>query len=293
MKTYLECVPCMMSQALRAGREAGLADEQVKTLLDEVGMLIRDIPMESTPPESGKLVYEKVREVTGQNDPYSRMKAAHIREARALYPEMKKIVGAAGDPLLTSIRLAIAGNVIDLGVDRQFDLIEEIRQSLDQELAIFHYDSFVRYLEKSTSILYLGDNAGESVFDRILIEALGKPVQFVVRDIPVINDVTREDAIVSGLGEVAEIVSSGTPAPGTVLSLCTEEFLETFNHADMIISKGQGNYEALSETDRPVFFLLKVKCPVIARDLGVEENDIVLKFSNINSTAQTQGRPAL
>ena len=286
MRTYLECFPCMMTQALRAGRATGLKDEQIKILLDQVGMMIRDIPMGSTPPESGRLIYEKVREITGREDPYEHQKADHIREALALYPEIKGIVESADDPLLTSIRFAIAGNVIDLGVDRHFDLPEEIRHALEQKPGIFHYHSFVEVLKRASSILYLGDNAGESVFDRILIETLDRAVRFVVRDIPIINDVTRKDAVMSGLGEVAEIVSSGTTAPGTVLSLCTDEFLEIFNHANMIISKGQGNYEALSETQRPVFFLLKAKCPVIAHHLGVKEDDIVLKYSNFESQAE-------
>lgn len=269
----------MMNQALNAGRETGLSDAQIKRLLDEVGTMIRDIPMSSTPPESGQLIHEKVREITGSSDPYQRQKAEHIREALALYPEMKRIVEDSDDPLLTSIRLAIAGNVIDLGVNKQFDLAEEIRHALEREMGIFHYDAFVEALERASSVLYLGDNAGESVFDRILIEALGKPVRFVVRAAPIINDVTREEALMSGLGEVAEIISSGSTAPGTVLSRCTDEFREDFNHADMIISKGQGNYETLSNVRRPVFFLLKAKCPVIARDLGVKEGDIVLKYA--------------
>ena len=110
-----------------------------------------------------------------------------------------------------------------------------------------------------------------------MIEQLGKPVTYVVRDRPVINDVTVEDAIRSGLDEVAEIMSSGTSAPGTILKLCSDEFISEFNNADMIISKGQGNYEGLSNVDRSVFFLLIAKCYVIANDLKVKENDIVLK----------------
>jgi uncharacterized protein with ATP-grasp and redox domains len=108
---------------------------------------------------------------------------------------------------------------------------------------------------------------------------MGKPVTYAVRGRAVINDVTMEDALDSGLDEAASLVSSGSPAPAAVLRLCNTGFLELFNRADMIISKGQGNYEALSVTRRPVFFLLKAKCPVIARDLGVDENDIVLKYS--------------
>ena len=138
----------------------------------------------------------------------------------------------------------------------------------------------LRALEKALpeyDFLYLGDNAGESVFDKLLIETINKPVFYATREVPVINDVIIDDAIASGLNSVAEIISSGSPAPGIILPLCSDEFLSVFQKADMIISKGQGNYEGLSDADRNIFFLLKAKCPVIAKDLNVNVNDIILK----------------
>jgi hypothetical protein len=158
---------------------------------------------------------------------------------------------------------------------------QDLLTILDQPMAICHLDSFVSTLSSAKSILYLGDNAGESVFDKILIEAMQKPVTYVVREHPVINDVTMEDALASGIQEVASIISSGSDAPGILLNDCSDEFRHAFENADMIISKGQGNYETLSETTRPVFFLLKAKCHVIAHHLGVNENDIVLKDARV------------
>jgi len=277
MKTYLDCLPCFMSQALRAGRIATNDERKIKALLDDVGCLTKEIPMENTPPETGDLIYQKVREITGIQDPFKHIKKQHIHEALALYPKLKQIVNDSSNKLLTAIRIAIAGNIIDLGVGKEFDILEDVNRVLKQDFAIFDFEEFTAHLEKAESILYLGDNAGESVFDKILIEELGKPVTYVVREIPVINDVTFEDAISSGLDEVAEIVSSGSSAPGTILKLCSDDFLHRFNHADLIISKGQGNYEGLSNVQRSVFFLLIAKCRVIANDLKVKENDIVLK----------------
>ena len=268
-----------MDQALRAGRIATKDEAKIKKLLDYVGSMIKDIPMESTPPETGNIIYREVRKITGVDDPYKEIKKSHIKEALALYPELKKIVGSSENRLLTAIRIAIAGNVIDLGVNKKFNLIEDIAKILKQDFAILHINEFIKELSKAESILYLGDNAGESVFDKILIEELGKPVTYVVRDVPVINDVTYKDAIASGLEEVAEIISSGTSAPGTILHLCNEDFLKKFYSTDMIISKGQGNYEGLSNVDRSVFFLLKAKCSLIANNLNVKENDIVLKIN--------------
>ena len=281
MKTFLDCLPCMMDQALRAGRIATDDERIIKKLLDSVGAMMKDIPLENTPPETGEIIYRKVREITGVTDPYKEVKKTNIEEALSLYPELKKIVEGSDNSLLTAIRIAIAGNVIDLGVNKKFNLVEDVRKILKQDFAILDFEKFEKQLKIADSVLYLGDNAGESVFDKILIEELNKPVTYVVREIPVINDVTEEDAIASGINEVAEIISSGTTAPAVILRLCNNEFIERFNSSKMIISKGQGNYEGLSDVNQPVFFLLKAKCFVIANDLNVEENDIVLKGINM------------
>ena len=281
MRTYLDCIPCFFQQALRAGRIATEDEAKLKQLLDEIGAMIRDIPLENTPPETGMRIYEKVHEITGNFDPYKALKEASTKEALALYPALKRTVEKSHDKLLTAIRIAIAGNVIDFGPNREFSIAEDIRDTLTKEFAIFDYDAFKAHLEKTDEILYLGDNAGEAVFDRILIEELSKPVTYVVRAVPVINDVTREDALQAGIDTVATIMSSGTSAPGTILRTCTEAFNRLYNSSNFIVSKGQGNYEGLSHETRPVFFLLKVKCPVIAQDIGVTVGDIVLKGMNV------------
>ncbi|MCK4907337.1 MAG: DUF89 family protein [Spirochaetes bacterium] len=282
MKTYLDCLPCFMQQALKAGRIATDDDKKIRTLMDSIGTMIKDIPMENTPPETGEIIYRKIREITGITDPYKKIKEDNIKETLALYPELKDIVRKSDNKLLTAIRIAIAGNVIDLGVNKDFNIVKDVQKILKQDFAIFDFDAFVVELERAESILYLGDNAGESVFDKILIEEMNKPVTYVVREIPVINDAVMEDAVASGLNDVAEIISSGTTAPGTILRLCNNDFLERFAKADIVISKGQGNYEGLSSVDRSVFFLLKAKCHIIANDLKVKENDIILKGINLN-----------
>ncbi len=270
-----------MSQALRAGRMATDDEKKIKELLDSVGAMMKDIPLENTPPETGDIIYKEVRKITGVADPYKKIKESNIKEALLLYPELKEIIRKSDNKLLTAIRIAIAGNVIDLGVGKEFNIVEDVRKILKQKFAIFDFNEFQTHLEKANSILYIGDNAGESVFDKILIEELKKPVTYVVRDIPVINDVTYEDAVASGIDKVTEIISSGSSAPAVIPELCDENFMEKFNAADMVISKGQGNYEGLSNVERSVFFLLKAKCHVIANDLNVKENDIILKGINI------------
>ena len=281
MRTYLDCIPCFFNQALRAGRIATSDENKLKKLLDEIGTMLREIPLESTPPETGMLIYQKVREITGNFDPYREIKRECTEKTLALYPSLKDKVEKSDDKLLTAIRIAIAGNVIDFGVNKKFDIEEEIDKVLKKDFAICNYDKFREYLDKTDEILYIGDNAGESVFDRILIDVMKKPVTYAVRDMPVINDVTYEDAVHAGIDKVATIISSGTSAPGTVLETCNEEFRDIYENSGFVISKGQGNYEGLSNEKRPVFFLLKAKCWVIANDIGVNEGDIVLKGINV------------
>ena len=284
MKTYLDCIPCFFKQAIFAARAALSDEETIKAVLDRVGMLISRIPLHASPPETGREVYRIVREVTGVNDPFAGLKAESINRALALYPEFKEAAGGADDPLETAVRLAIAGNVIDFGADPDFQLEEDIEAIVAAQPATNHFDTFRQTLARARSVLYLGDNAGETVFDRILIEVMGKPTVYVVRDKPVINDATVTDAAQSGLDTVATIISSGWDGPGVLVDRGSEAFLHHFRTADLVISKGQGNYETLSSEQRPIFFLLKAKCPVIARDLGVNVGDTIIKCGHPRTT---------
>ncbi len=280
MKTYIDCIPCFFEQALRAGRIATDDEQVLKHLLDELGRTLSHISLESTPPETGRLIYRMVREITGNHDPFRQLKHESTQQALALYPSLKKTIEKSNDKLLTAIRIAIAGNVIDFGATATFDIDAAIEDALENDFAFCDYNAFTHHLETSSSILYIGDNAGETVFDRLLIEQMNKPVTYVVREMPVINDATAEDAIQAGIDKIATIVSSGTDAPGTILSTCTPEFREMLNSAEFVIAKGQGNYEGLSNEAHSIFFLLKAKCQIIADDLGVAKGAIVLKGIN-------------
>jgi len=277
MKTYLNCFPCFLNQALRAARIATDDEIKIKRVMDEVGMMLKDIPSDSTPPQSGRLIYRKVSEVTGNSDPYLEIKKESTLKALSLYPYLKAQVEESDDRLMTAIRIAIAGNVIDFGPYGDFDLSRETDEILEKDFAICDYNKFKHAFNKAREILYIGDNAGECVFDRILIEEIKKPVTYIVREAPVINDAVYEDAVQAGINSVATIISSGTDAPGTILEICGTEFKKIYRHSTYVISKGQGNYEALSDERKAIFFLLKVKCKVIANHIGVDEGDIVLK----------------
>jgi uncharacterized protein with ATP-grasp and redox domains len=289
MRTYLDCIPCFFRQALDAARMAGAGEETQKKILDELSGLIPRIPLTASPPEIGRDIYGLVRKISGKEDPFEEIKQSSNKLALALYPKLKEKVNNSTDRLLTAIELAIAGNVIDYGVKNALNIEKEIKEIFaedaqiikEESRAIFDYEKFKEALKGADEILYLADNAGEVVFDKILIEELvrkrRRQIIYVVKDSPVINDALIEDAIACGIDEYAQIVSSGSDAPGTALRFCSPEFLKLYENSEMIISKGQGNFEALSEENKTIFFLFKVKCPVIGKDIKGNLGDVVLK----------------
>jgi uncharacterized protein with ATP-grasp and redox domains len=290
MRVYLDCYPCFFDQILKTTKIITTDEKKIREILAEFGTFLPRISAEATPPEIGREVYRIIFEKTGVRDPYKQIKKICTQQALALYPKLKQRIVSSEDRLLTAIRVAIAGNIIDFGAKAEFDLDKDLEGLLSQELAIDHYLEFRKVLTDVQKVLYLADNAGETVFDRLLIEELGRPVTYVVRENPIINDAVYQDAVDAGVDKVAEIVSSGTDAPGTILDLCSEEFVKIFQAADLIISKGQGNYEGLSEEARPVFFLLKAKCSVIAHDVGVRQGSIVLKKAKNYQFSRKKGK---
>ncbi len=279
MKTYLDCIPCFVKQALRVGKITTNNEIEIKEILDITGRLIPDIPREASPPEIAKIIYDKIKAITGNSDAYSDTKRANIETAQEILPDIKKVIENHENPLFEAARLAIAGNVIDFGIYDSVDVEKDMLDSLKEDLTINDFSAFKQHLSSANNIFYIGDNSAEAVFDKLFIEAINKPVKYVVRGEAVLNDVTTKEAKMIGIDKVADIIPSGTSAPGNVISDCSEEFLAQLAEADLVISKGQGNYEALSGTKYPIFFFLKAKCEVIARDIGVPVNALLLMKS--------------
>ncbi len=277
MQTYLDCYPCVLRQALEGARLAGATDTQQRTIVLETLKMLQAVPDRATPPEISSGVHRIVRELTGHDDPYRNVKKEATEKALALLPKLRALVRDAADPLETAIRVSIAGNIIDLGPNPAYDLWETVERVLHQPLAIDHLAALRRRLASAESVLYLGDNTGETVFDRVLIETLDTPVTYVVKGGPVLNDAARADALAAGLDRVAEVIDNGARITGSVLESCSEAFQKRFRSADLILSKGMGNYETLSTAPAPIFFLLQVKCPVIGLDIGVPNGAIVVK----------------
>ena len=282
MRVYLDCLPCFLRQALEAARAATEDEDIHRKVINSVAGMIPQFSLGLRPPEIAQQGYQLIYQITGNSDPFHQAKVEANRVALALYPHLKVVVANSEDPLLMACKLAIAGNSIDFAPDFDYGGINNlVETALAFQLAIDDYKEFRNSINNSRYILYLGDNAGEIVFDRVLIEELRQvrelEIDFVVRERPIINDATVEDAIAVGMDKVARIVSSGCDAPATILSQCSSEMLRLYHSADVIIAKGQGNYESLDEESGNIFFLLRAKCPIVARLLGVSVGDAVLR----------------
>ena len=283
MKIYTGCVPCFARQAVEAAEMA--TDDEVlrQDIIRKALHALAEIPYDKTPPYAGVVIHRIVKEIVGDIDPYEELKTIYNQRALDLYDEMKEIVAQSQNTLETASRLAIAGNNIDFGFrsnSEHIDLHEAIDETLVRPLAINHLKQFKTSLDHATSILYIADNAGEIVFDRVLVEEIPDyrdRVTFAVRGAPILNDATMEDALETGVTDIVRVIDNGCDAPGTIIELCSEPFIEELKEADLIIAKGQGNYETLSDVPHNVFFLLKAKCPVIARDLDVRVGDLILE----------------
>lgn len=260
-----------------AGDEAQ-SERILRRLLHEIA----DADWAVMPVTIAQRVQRVVREETGQADPYRALKDQMNRIALDLLPTMVERVRCHQDPREAVVRLAIAGNLLDAGSKMRL-APEDLSARLDtiwDTLLVGSVTDLFRAAGDARRILYLADNAGEIVFDRLLIEALPMAkITVAVRGFPVINDATLDDATLAGIPELVQVMSNGSDAPGTLVEECSEEFRDLFNRADLIISKGQGNYETLSDTHKPIFFLLSVKCPMIGVNIGAPVGALVVKES--------------
>ncbi len=294
MRTFLDCIPCFMKQTLSAGRLMNLSDDVIKELFDTVGAGLSEVSLETSPPDMARKLQQLINEKMGEIDPYHALKQESNAKALEYYEMMSTLVEEADDKLKSAIQVAIAGNIIDYGAIHDLDVAKELKTLMNQErLQLeredsenFAYKAFHKELGAAKTLVYVGDNAGEIVFDKIFISTIKElypelKITFATRGKPILNDCLLEDAQQIGLDKLVTVVSSGSDAPGMVVERCSDEFLELFHSADLIISKGQGNFEALSDVDAPIYFLLIAKCEVVARTLGCNLRDIILKKSVI------------
>lgn len=281
-------------------RRSGLDETAQRDVLNRVAEMLPGFPSDATPPEMSLRINRMIREITGSRDPFAEEKRQSNRLALQAAPGVRELIARSVDPLLTAIEFAIAGNSIDLGVASDLDISAALQQLVQDEEARIGTedpanfalpalrDDLARAAHGAAggtgtagSLLYIADNAGEIVFDMLLIEQLQREypqiaITVAVRHAPIINDATLADAEEIGLTGLVPVISSGSEAPGTPMAMVSDEFRDLFASADVVISKGQGNYETLSDVEREIYLLFKTKCKVIARHSGSRVGDIML-----------------
>ena len=286
MTSDSRCFDCSAKAFAKLLDQENLSCEQKEEFNSRMVATYNESKADFSAPAFARELHTILREYTQQSDPYHQVKKQSNDLVLSLYPEFKAMVIHDNDPFDKALRLSIAGNIIDFAVSSQFDLLATIDHVLSSDFAINHADQLRIALHEANSVLYLGDNCGELVFDKLFIETIMHPnLRFAVRGAPAINDATMDDAKYVNMHLAADLISNGYDAPSTLLQHCSDEFIEAFNHADVIISKGQGNLEGLlGNTNKRVFFLLMVKCDVMAQKLNVCKGDfVVIDNQTINS----------
>jgi len=278
---HVDCLPCYFRQAYQAALFSGGDEARHWDAVRAVASYIMDINPGDDSIDFAERMHNRIKEALGSDDPYRKVKEEYTEMAEGIEGLIESVAAAGGDSLLSAVKVAIAGNVIDFGAGGSFDVESAISGALEYEFAIDHYDAFKAAFARAESVLYIGDNTGEIYFDKPLLRLLkGKEVTFVARDSPVLNDATIEYAERAGLSEFARLTDTGVSAPGFPPKRVRPEVRAKFESVDMVISKGQGNFESLCDHVRPdMFFLMKTKCELVSRLLGTNLGDIVLMES--------------
>lgn len=271
-----ECIVCQMRQALDLCKFVNAEEEKRQEVMNTLMDLLLQREMYEPDGELGYLIHTSIKRILNLDDPYQSVKKESIRKALAIYPRLKQLVRQAKNPLKRAVEICIAGNVIDFCPSDSHDIEAAVEEVISSRKSHFDWEPFTTALKNANSILYLADNAGETVFDRVLIEEIGKPVTYAVKSEPVVNDAVMNDAIDSGLEPIVSLIENGSPLTGTILSRCSDAFITLYNNAEMVISKGQANFETLINEKRRIFFLLKIKCELLSRKHDIPLNEYVL-----------------
>ena len=275
---------CIINQAERVGRTLHTDEQTTQKLVQTARLMSEHFSFSQTPPEVATPVYEEMARILHKEDIYDEIKALSTKKALSLLPLLEKQLEKSDDTFMTALKIAVAGNVIDLASEMTFDLDEELAKIFHTDFAVDDSKKLSQLLDMAKDVVVLGDNAGEHVFDKLFVQTLQKlfpqiKFYYFVRGKAIINDVALKEAKEIGFDAVCEVVDSGVDTPGFVYSRANERAKELFDAADVVISKGMGNYECLTPSHKsPIAFLLKVKCNVVATSLGRNVGDIVCKI---------------
>jgi len=282
MNLKSDCLSCLLNQSLRVAKNLNLDEDTAKEMMKVASSSIANYG-EVSPPVAAADLYPKLASFTGSNDVYKALKELSTQEASKLLPNVKKQVKTISDV----IKAAVAGNVIDFATPNHFDLDEEFEKVFETDFAIDDEALFFKRLKEAKTFMIIGDNVGEHVFDKLLLETIAKEYQelklyYAVRGVPIINDVTLLEAKVINMEEVATVVDSGVNTPGLAYDHASEEFIKLYNSMDLIIAKGMGNYECLEGVkDERIFHLFKVKCDVVSIDVGATLGSLIFMQNRV------------
>jgi uncharacterized protein with ATP-grasp and redox domains len=280
MKTTSLCFQCFLKQAHSSA--AFLTEDEDKRIrvLKEVAMMLPELDPEHNPAYNSSLVLFRVNELLSADDPFRKARLQYDQIALELLPGLRQEIESSSDPLEMSARLSVVGNVIDLGIKHKIDIDGTLELAKGEGFKIFEFNELKQSLEKAKRVLYILDNAGEIAFDLLFIEQLrklSKTLVAAVRGGPILNDALMEDAKAVGLDKACKVIDTGNNFVGVIRERCSPLFLKALDSADLIIAKGQGNYETLEGLRPNAFFILKAKCAAVAQHLGVNEGDLALK----------------
>lgn len=286
MRSFIDCIPCMFTQAIRSAQMVGLDEAAIHELVNVVGAGLPEFDFGQSPPKNARVLYRTLAKLSGLDDPFKDAKRRHTELAKGMTPAMYEWIDTVDDKLDAATRIAAAGNILDLGATAEPEDVEGVlHRALSHEHSQWDLETLRKDLEDATSLLVVGDNAGETVFDRVMLETIASlypraQLYVSVRSAPIINDAILQDALAAGLDRVATIVSTGCDLPGVEIDEVSDEFRALFDTVDVVIAKGQGNFETLSEIERPLYFILTVKCRVVAEHLDLPLGSSVLLHGN-------------
>lgn len=273
MNIQPDCIVCLFNQSLKVTKLLKLDDAESKKILDSTAQILIDHDMAYTPPQIAKKIYQSISDITGEEDPVALSKEHATQEALKVDTSFIQTIPDA-------LKLSVIGNVIDFGAQEQFDLGEMIQSHFHRSFGIDDFPVFEKELKDAKELVLIGDNVGEHIFDKVLIETIKKhynvEVYYFVRGKPIINDVTLKEAW--ALQECAHIVDTGVATPGYDLAEANARSKAIFDRADIVLAKGMGNFESLYQTaQRSVYFLFVVKCTVVAQAIGKEVKELIFK----------------
>ncbi len=293
MLAHPDCLVCAYRQALNTARIATRDPQRQLRVIEQLTEALDGISLNQTPAALSQNVYRIVAKITRNRDPYAKIRRETNRAALRLLPELARQVHRARDPLYQACLLAVAGNIIDLGIGHRFDIERDVKAILRRRFAIDTSAEFRTELKPGRSVLYLGDNSGEIVFDRVLIELLlaaGLRVTVSVKSGPIINDAVMADARMAGLTRIVPVITTGSDDIGIHWDHISPEFRQAFDSADLIISKGHANFETCTGQPGNIYFLLKTKCRMVAAELGVKLGDLVFAHQRRSRKRSRGGR---